>query len=502
METIIKNIGLVLMIMVTLFSLDSCSDDSDRQPEITSVRLVDADKADSTFVEAERGTMIVVEGHNIDGVLNAYINSQEVGFNTCYNTSTHFIITIPSELKLTAEDSNLKNEIMLVTSHGTATYAFYVLGPEPTLEYFTAEYEQDASGHKRIMPHQEVVLVGSNFYDVDSVYLSSSNPYADTNATTTAESDTNETWKYNITSFSVGDNFSTLTVTMPDVVPDDGYFVVVCHAGGASLKYKATPDEPTISDVSSEMPIPGERVTVYGKNFVFVRQVIIGDREIIIPEEDITVSEQQDYLSFVLPSLPTNSRLLTVVTDGGNASIGFYDNRYLITDFDTRPGSFAWGGYHVTDEDALYPPEHTSGHFHGIEGEPGAWNWWFGQLVFSGFELPDVVPDDTPVSNVELRFECYLGSPIDEAKMKIWLSENEATCLDGIQVTDRISGTTETGRWMTVAYPLSNFTTVATYGEYRNSFNGAWAHIVWNPSDIATTEIRMYVDNYRIAIKN
>jgi len=100
-----------LMLLVASLALYSCDDSESGQPEITGVRLVDPDKADSTFVEAERGTMIVIEGHNIDGVVKAYINSQEVGFNSTYNTATHMIITIPDELVLTAEDNSLENEI-------------------------------------------------------------------------------------------------------------------------------------------------------------------------------------------------------------------------------------------------------------------------------------------------------------------------------------------------------------------------------------------------------
>jgi len=382
-----------------------------------------------------------------------------------------------------------------------ATYAFYVLGPVPTLSYFKAEYQADASGQKRLMPGQEATLYGTNFYDVVSVYLSDVNPYPVDADAGQIETTAVPTERHDITSYTVGKDFTSLTVTMPSVVPEEGYMVVECRAGGCSLKYKATPDAPIIADLSSEMPIPGETVTIYGTHFVFVNEVVIGEGEMVIPEEDLTVSDSQDWIKFTLPKRPTSANTLTVVTDGGEDTISFYDTRYMITDFDSWPGAWMWGGQHVTQDDAQYAPAHTSGNYHGIEGEPGAWNWWFGQLIFGNFELPSAIPDDTPTESVELRFECYLGEPIDEAKMKIWLSEDEVTCLDAIQVTDHISGSTEVGRWMTVAYPLSSFTTLQTYGEYRKVFNGALSHIVWNPSDISTTKIRMYVDNYRLYVR-
>lgn len=489
-KNMIMKFWLLLIVILWVGVFASCEKEDEGTPVVYSVRLTDPAKADSTFTEANRGTLILIQGENLGGVIKVFINDQEVGFNTSYNTSTSLLVTIPAELKLVAEDSSLKHEIRLETGHGVATYSFRILAPSPSISYYKADWHVDEDGNKSIIPGQDLSLFGSNFYDVERIYMTDVDPEVESSG---------QPIIYDIEDYTVESDFSKIVLKMPEVVLQKAYFVVECYSGTASLPFRAYPIEPAITDITSDMPIPGERVTIYGKNFIDVRSVKIGDDEIVIPVSQLTVSESQDEITFVLPTAPQNSDKLYVVTDGGQAVIDFYKRNWLIADFDTTNGWFSWGGYHVTQADGQYVPTNLSGNCHGLEGVPGAWNFWWGQMVFGGFEMPTSISANTPISQIELRFECYAGAPFDGISTKMYLSDNESKCLDGIQFVDRNSETVEVGHWMTCAYPLSSFTDKATYGDY--DFNGNMNIFVINPTDNGQTRVVMYVDNFRLYVK-
>ncbi len=116
-----------LMLLFAVFAFAACDDDESGQPVIERVRLTDPDKADSTFTEAYLGQMILIEGHDLDGARNIYINNQDCYFNSNYNTSSHIIMTIPSDLVVYGQDNSLPMEIRVETTHGSATYSFHVI---------------------------------------------------------------------------------------------------------------------------------------------------------------------------------------------------------------------------------------------------------------------------------------------------------------------------------------------------------------------------------------
>ena len=129
-----------LLIFSSVLTLTSCkADDGSGQPVIDRVRLTDPAKADSSFTEAGRGQMIVIEGRNLGNAQNIYINNQECSFNCNYNTDTHIIMTIPSNLKVYGEDNSLPKEIRVVTTHGTAVYAFHVIAGVPSIDFYKAD---------------------------------------------------------------------------------------------------------------------------------------------------------------------------------------------------------------------------------------------------------------------------------------------------------------------------------------------------------------------------
>ena len=147
-KNIIKHrFGLLALLLLAMLSITitSCKDDEEGYgtPEITGIRTCDPAKADSLFSKAGCGSVIAVMGHNLSDVRNVYINDQNVSFNSTMNTPHSLIVTIPTEekgFKLTAFNSDLKDELRIETSHGSATYQFKVLAPGPIASRIAAVY--------------------------------------------------------------------------------------------------------------------------------------------------------------------------------------------------------------------------------------------------------------------------------------------------------------------------------------------------------------------------
>ena len=159
-----------LLAIGSRLTLTSCSDDDGGgQPVIERVRLTDPEKADSAFTVAGLGQMILIEGHNLGHAMNIYINNQDCYFNANYNTDTHIIMTIPSDLIVYGADNSLPMEIRVETTHGTAVYGFHVIAGEPSIEYYKADMPLNSEGVPEMRPVQIVELHGSLLHEIQSI---------------------------------------------------------------------------------------------------------------------------------------------------------------------------------------------------------------------------------------------------------------------------------------------------------------------------------------------
>ncbi|MEA5460716.1 hypothetical protein VB796_16785 [Arcicella sp. LKC2W] len=159
----------LLVTLVSVTILSSCIEDetgipkfSTGTPSITKVYLLDtiARYKDSSIVGAEPYKLLVINGQNIGGVVNAYFNGYNTAFNPTYNTDTHLIITLPGEVPT---DSTADNKLRLVTSHGEATFSFKVIAKPAVYSTDKITFGSDRG---------DITLKGKNFSDVSSVIFS------------------------------------------------------------------------------------------------------------------------------------------------------------------------------------------------------------------------------------------------------------------------------------------------------------------------------------------
>lgn len=490
-----KHIYIFILMLFATLPFVACSNDDDGggQPVITSVRSTY--NRDSTFVEGQPGQQIVIQGQNLGGPQHIYVNGQEIGFNLNYCTSTHIICNLPSELEFYGEHATFKNEIVVETNHGSASYTFDVLAPNPYISRYEAEWNV-VGDEVKLIPGQQVEVFGENFYRVSRVYLADTDPcYVPENAPEDYIAPT-PTKNIDMAAYEVATAYNRLTITLPQEIIT-GWLVVECKSGKTSYPFSAFLPAPEILDLSSEMPIEGSEVIIMGRNFLEVQYVNIND-EYRILATDLNVSPYQDYISFTLPRSSADNGFIEVVTLGGSSRTDFYPTDNVFLNFDDKSFTSYWWG----ESNVLYPdvknekrPATHSGKYVGVEGTVGSQWWWGVAVMVGGMQYPTNIPAITSLDDIELRFEVYCAYDLMGTKYKMTFGDLEIP--ESFELKDRISGQTEIGKWMTVSVPLSAWMS-GSYADFQKKWNGNF-NFNTNPSaEVVSQTLANYFDNFRI----
>lgn len=478
--------------LLGLICFTACSDDDENSgtPVITGVTTTTP--GDDYFTEADRGQMIVIEGQNLGGCKEVYINDQSVYLNPTLATSTHIIVTIPTDLKLCAEDQSLRGEIRVVTTHGEAAYTFHIIAPEQWMTEYIVDRTADADGSMVAVPGGNITIKGKNFYDLERVFLT-------TDTTTYAN-------PVEISDIRVNSTFDEITGILPSQLLENGFLVVECQTNTSAMDWarKAFPPA-VITSISSDMPIPGTPVVIKGENFVKVVGLdICGDY--LIPASDLTVNEEGTEIRFSLPKLPASGSTpgLGVVTASGKTTTLFYDYASLVADGgDLTTMSFSWGADPVDNGGTLDGhPAQMSGRCWGINGpvKEDANIWWWGVMVFDNTTWPTSIPDNTPLENLELRIETYVGG--DPVRFSFRCFDSDSYFAQGQATVDYVTGETPSQQWFTMAIPFTSFTKdLKTYKDWRDLQEKSRQMGIYTNDVAIGKNICTYFDNFRVVIK-
>ena len=538
-----------------VISLSSCKDDEEGMgtPVITAVRSCDPAKADSTFTKAGTGSLLAIIGQNLSKVQKVYINDQQVYFNPTMNTDHSVIVTVPSEddgFKLTAFNSDLKDEIRLETSHGTAVYGFKITAPWPSISRIQGTYPRQTG--------DELNVYGLNLVDLENVYFTDiPAEQLDTTEWETVGGNHVEAAKvetvlqdhHQNTRTQAYETTSQLKVTLPELSYEKGTLVIECAAGTTYIGYSKYPGQPIIFDVTSDMPVPGEEVTLYGREFVQVESVKFGD--VTIPAKDLTVAESEDEITFVMPAVPSDESgngLITVTTPGGEGTFRFWALDGCFTRFEDDATDNGWNPnatYEKANGDD--PPYTGDGRMAHILVENEGQQWW-GQMIYfrkdwngNKFPLPsfDVIPADASTDNIYLAMEVFnnesslnngvytgylryflqydsedpvpefndsgVANPLETVNQYDtfrWTDYSAGTFSNDRPVLADINDDAPVGKWYRAVVPLSKF------GKYRGKTyqfvveNGInQFRIQYMNQGIVRGDIDVYIDNVRIFYK-
>lgn len=536
--------------------LTSCKDsdgDGGGQPMITGVRTTDPAKADSLFTKASAGSKIVIIGQNLSGAHHVYINGQSINVNSTLNTDHSIIVNIPSEIngfKLTAFDKGTvdnpyTDEIRVETNHGTATYAFKVTAPYPSITRSQCRYPRSAG--------DVLNIYGKNLVDIEKAYITSMLPEeiaeAGGNIGGTKVDAAVETvlMDHHLNNSKTAyETDSQLALTIPNLPFTTGSLVLECSAGNVYVPFSLYLQAPSIAEgaygLSTDMPVIGETVTVRGTEFIQVDAVKYGD--VTLTSDEFTVASTEDELTFVFNKKPSRGSAphLTVVTGGGEATVPFFNYTTLFTDFDDTVVSEDWGGgpkIIKTKADGVNAPFTGDGTFvHWLIENEGN-QWWGTQINFihdwgdDKFYLPDfdVIPADATSDEVYLAMEVYnincdydrvenyagylryMMQPLDGAECD-WNNQKDSpdnwidyeagiANFKELRLAD-IDGVAPTGKWYRHVMSLSHFTCYAglTYADIKNLGVKRIRIMQINPGNTRGT-VDFCLDNVRlIYVKN
>ena len=470
--------GIFMLLLVLPFA--SCDDDdSDGLPMIYHVRTTDPELKDSTFVKATPGQWLLIEGENFNSVKNIYINNQQIlDFNPNYITSNTIILKIPDNLILTGTNPELPKEIRVENKAGSASYTFHVLSPEPSISRLQVVYP--------VNPGDVVGVFGENFYEIEKIMLE-------------GQDDDGEPTGLDVEVTQYDYAPKIIAYAFPAGAADKGEVVVYCAAGEARYPYARFVQPPVIDLFSSDMPVVGAEFFITGNYFIDVEKVNING-EYDIPAEDLRVSESNDTIYMKLPSEPTVSGKITVTAAGGDSKDDklFYQKEYVIVNFDDV-GSISWAGS-LYEGDGDNPPYVTTGKAGGvIESNVGEYSGWFGN-VLANIQYSDAIVGSTPVSNLVLRFECFIAYPLQTISYQVMFGGDWDNAPSNYVPKSIASGKTEIGEWMTCQMPLSM---VAVNATSYNDIKAMATEVGFfsKNGDEAVPKYEVYFDNIRIVSK-
>lgn len=404
---------LPLALIAGALSTSCVRDNAQEMPVIEGVRITDPEKADSLFTQATPGKLIVIMGKHLEHTQKVLINEQSVTFNPNLNTDHSIIVKIPTEaegFELAFWKPEVAQTIQVVTQAGTASYDFKVLAPRPVMDRLAAPYPR--------VEGTPVTVFGVDFLDLEEVYFCQENPHA---------KDYSGSPKFAVTGYELNldRNFdeiqkkyittSEMTFSMPAIDFKNGYLVMESPQGYAIIDFATVPPAPILNGISSDMPIPGSTVEMRGDYFIAITGIKVGD-DIVVPGSEVTVSDDERSLWFTMPAKPAATTAISVVTPGGESNaLPFYRYETVIVNFDGLGKDLNWSpNAQYKTADGTTDPFVSDGKYALYEGENPGSNW-YGTMVYfqsatgSKFTLPgfDVIPADTPSSDVYMMYEVY-----------------------------------------------------------------------------------------------
>lgn len=160
-----KHGGLITgMLAVILCLLVSCSKNNELSgpPVITKVTLLDSALQDSAFTKALPGTLILITGQNLGGVVSITFNGMSAYANPTYNTNTHIILSIPGNAPTEATDPKVPSQIKVTTTHGEVAYSFVLDIPPPAITSISNE---------NALAGDSLIIYGSSLFLIDKITL-------------------------------------------------------------------------------------------------------------------------------------------------------------------------------------------------------------------------------------------------------------------------------------------------------------------------------------------
>lgn len=477
-----KQIYFLLVCCMTAFCalLASCKNDNIGSPVITGVRNYVTSPNDTILHSAvAKGQWVVIEGSNLQNVLQINFDGVSATFNNALFASNHAVVQIPSILFSTI-DMNKLYTIQYVTTAGSTTFSFK-LGPAAPI--ITAISDVFAN------PGDSVFIYGTNLVLVQSLSYGGA---------------TISSYKSNLDGTALG-------FVMPSPAPTSGQVLLTTKSGTNAFQIVAIP---TITSVSNENANPGDSVYVYGTYLKSIQSFTFSG---------VAITSYKSFgngssIGFVLPTL-SQSGPVSITTKFGTATTvyGVY-NQYNVQhvgkattgvlanmEWGDAFGWGWWGGSNLSVSDSS-----QTGGWMTLCADMTGNNTMFmsineGSLKAgaSGSSIPigaaQWIPTANltdPVGNWAIKFEVNIPKPWNGGTIDIQSGFNSSYTArwEPWQISSTATAAYSTKGWTTVTIPLSMFrATDAKLGEGKGASVTTLANLV-GPTGNAGCNV--YIKNY------
>ncbi len=494
-----KQILFLLLVMAGLVQFACTKENGGGTPVISSVRLVDSTKRDSFFTMAQPGTLIAIQGSNLDGLQAVYFNDTAAYFNPVYATSSNIIVTIPSTTQTKATNPDVPNLIRVETDHGTATYSFELFLDPPVITSIAL----DNSGTM-------VTIKGMNFQGIQKITFPVPSP------------DT-------ALSYTVNKEYTQIVAAIPPGSPATDSIRVYATFGVAAFAYPPPMD---VTSVSNENGAPGTTITLNGTNFIGVNEVIfpgnisstnitpinVNQFQVVVPQGIST--DGYLTLSGVLGTTQSPLPYATYITHPSPGYISNFDNQYNsdntgfvgwtggYADANTAEANYhgATGGVAVLKQES--PMSANAGPT--SQGNPG---------LLQLNEQPWVSNTSQSIDGYSMKFEVYVAKTWSAGEIWIsvggWYGWNSYTARYA-PWESAPGGKLQPGGWFTATIPLTEFikgnefwkTSWTSSGAAASKFSDypstAVGFLIANdqPTAVPANSLHIAIDNVRIVKEN
>ena len=122
------------------------------------------------------------------------------------------------------------------------------------------------------------------------------------------------------------------------------------------------------------------------------------------------------------------------------------------------------------------------------------------------------IPDSTPLSRLELRYEGFYIRPFDEKEInfvfEFWWDNNVKTYIDYYKPASIYTGDTMEGEWATYSIPVTDFVKdLDNYGEWLEAleYSQYGGTVIFHPrkntEEQLEDNVQFYIDNVRIYVR-
>ena len=219
---------------------------------------------------------------------------------------------------------------------------------------------------------------------------------------------------------------------------------------------------PSIVGLSTEMPVPGDTVTITGTGLYGITELNFAGVKI----EKLSVDDYGKSISFVCPVLPAEGGSVTISTDRGSFTTPYKIGDIstgLICDFDTKnPVGWGGGGAIVTDNNVSFP-KHWGKYGLMKHDAIAPWDWqaWNSGriIILDGLQWLPTENLDDKLESWAVKFEINVPEPWNGFYLYVSAEHDNYKAIFAPWLkADNSTVDVKTKGWITVTVPFSAFT--------------------------------------------